>query len=148
MEYEKIWKKILTPDEEVKFEFTIGKLYCILAAILWTIFGALTIHIYGLGIFVTIIAWVYYGWYVKRANAFAFTNKRVLVHRGIIATHLISVDFNKITDVQVKESLLEKIFAKTGNLIINTAGTPFNEIILEHVEMPYEIKKKLDSLRG
>jgi len=50
-------------------------------------------------------------------------------------------------DVRVLEGFLDRLFYKTGTLVINTAGTSTHEVILKHIETPYEVKKKLDGIR-
>lgn len=146
MKYEKIWRKVLAPNEEIKYEFSIGKKYRYFWLILLSIIGLITIT-FG-GIFLILFALFYFGWYLKVANAYAFTNKRVLVHKGWLSTHLISIDYDKITDITVREPFIDRLITKTGHLVINTAGTGFPELILIHIETPYEVKKKLDEIRG
>ena len=85
---------------------------------------------------------------MKIANAFAFTDKRIIVHKGWLNTKMTSVEYEKITDVSVSEGFTEKILTKSGTLLINTAGTTFHELLLTHVESPYELKKELDSIMG
>lgn len=142
-----VWNRILAPEEEVKFEFSLGKRYINLARGFWIILGILLLPLLGLGLILIVFGFLW-GWYLRRANNFAFTTKRVLVLRGWLSTHLISVDYDKITDVIVKEPFFQRIFLDTGTLIINTAGTAFPEIVLENVENPYQIKQKLDAVRA
>ncbi|MCF7916574.1 MAG: PH domain-containing protein [Candidatus Omnitrophica bacterium] len=158
MSYEKIWKKILGTDEKVKFEFSVGDYYIKLGLIFWAIIGLPFLIIFfenpsfisGLSVFPFLMALFYYGFYLKKANAYAFTNKRVLIHRGWLSTKTTSVDYSKITEVKVREPFFSKIITRTGQIAINTATgrTNFQTIILNHVEAPYEIKKKLDSLKS
>lgn len=147
MKYEKIWNKTLSADEKVEVEFSIGDRYRNFKLIIWGIISFPFLFIFGMGIIIFLIALFYFGYYLKVANAYAFTNKRVLIHRGWLSTHTISVDYSKITDVHVSESFLDRIITHTGNIIINTAGTNFAEIILRNVKSPYEIKKQLDNLK-
>jgi uncharacterized membrane protein YdbT with pleckstrin-like domain len=148
MEYEKIWRKTLASEEEIKYEFSIGKRYRYFWLILWGLVGLILIFALApIGILLLLFALFYFGWYLKMANAYAFTNKRILVHKGWLSTHLISIDYDKITDVSVKEPILDRLITKTGHLAINTAGTGFHEVILIHIETPYEIKKKLDEIK-
>jgi twitching motility protein PilT len=80
-------------------------------------------------------------------NIYAFTNKRVLIHRGWLSTNLISVDYHKITDIYVKEGFLQRILFKSGTIAIDTAGTGGKEITLSNVANPYKLKKLLDGLK-
>ena len=160
-----IWDKILSPGEEIKFEFGLGKKYMnyiksvwIGAGILILFFGLILsgkpstiLRIFSLililfGIIFIIIGFVW-GWYLKRANNFAFTNKRILILRGWLSTQLTSIDYEKITDIKAEQEFFEKIAFNTGTLTIDTAGTNFPEVILTDIENPYEIKKKLDEIR-
>lgn len=147
MKYEKIWQKTLSSNEKVEFEFSIGDRYRKFGLIIWAIISLPFLFASGIGIFIFLIALFYYGFYLKAANAYAFTNKRVLIHRGWLSTNTISIDYSKITDVHVQEPFLDKIITHTGNLAINTAGTTFHEVILKHIKSPYEVKKQLDSLK-
>ena len=148
LDYEKIWRKTLGPDEEVKYEFSIGKKYRYLGLFSIGLLGLLiSIGVVWLGIIIILFGLFYFGWYLKVANAYAFTDKRVLIHRGWLSTKLISVDYDKITDVSVEEPFLDRLITKTGHLSVNTAGTTFHEVILKHIQKPYEIKKRLDSFR-
>lgn len=151
MHYDHIWKKTLGPNESVKYEFTVGKRYRKVLLIIWIVIGGI-FSLTGAGAFfgipIILIAAFYYGFYLKTANAYAFTDHRVLVHLGWLSTRLISTEYQKITDVTVHEPFFSRVFFHVGSLAINTAGTSSEEIVLKNVEKPYEVKKKLDELRG
>src|SRR3989344_748460 len=148
MNYDHVWKKSLGPNEEVKFEFSVGSRYrmigmvCLIAIGLLTALGSLMF-----GVIIAAVGAFYFGFYLKTANAFAFTNKRILVHRGWLSTKLISTDYLKVTDVMVTEPFLDRLIYHTGSLEIDSAGTNRENLVLSHVEHPHEIKKKLDELR-
>ncbi len=147
MNYEKIWNKTLGSDEKVEYEFSIGSRYIKFGLIVWGIISLPFLFAAGFGILIFLIALFYYGFYLKVANAYAFTNKRVLIHRGWLSTHTTSIDYSKITDVHIQEPFFDRIITHTGHIAINTAGTTLHEVILKHIESPYEIKKKLDALK-
>ena len=147
-EYQHIWKKVLSQGEEVKHEFSIAKTYRYLGIVVSFLIGVLVgLKVIWLGALIFLFGLFHFGWFLKKANAFAFTSKRVVVHRGLFGTETTTVDYDKITDVKVREPFLEKVFLKSGSLIINTAGTPKPEIVLKHVPEPYELKKKLCYLK-
>jgi uncharacterized membrane protein YdbT with pleckstrin-like domain len=148
MNYEEIWEKVLGLDEKVEFEFSIGDRYRKFGIIVWAIISLPLFFAAGFGIFTFLIALFYYGYYSKVANAYAFTNKHILIHRGWLSTHTISVDYSKITDIHIKEPFLDRIITHTGNIAIVTAGTTVDQIVLQHINSPYEVKKKLDSLKN
>jgi uncharacterized membrane protein YdbT with pleckstrin-like domain len=149
MNYEKIWNKTLSPDEKVEYEFSIGNRYRKFFLIIWGIISLpfLFAYDYRFGILIFLIALFYYGFYLKVANAYAFTNKRVLIHRGWLSTNTTSIDYSKITDVYIQEPFFDRLITHTGHIAINTAGTTLYEVILKHIESPYEVKKKLDALK-
>ncbi len=88
----------------------------------------------------------YFLFYIKISNEFVFTSNRVIVKKGWIGTKTISAKYNRITDINVSQSLIERIF-KTGTLSINTAGSEGYELILKHVAHPYRLKKDLHTLK-
>lgn len=144
MQYAHIWNKALSKDEKVEHEFSVGDRYRKVGLIIW---GIISLILTFIGLITFPIALFYYLFYVKRANIFAFTNKRVLIHRGWLSTHMISVDYSKITDVHVSEGFIQRVLSHTGTLAIVTAGSTSDQIVLKNVEMPYELKKKLDHLK-
>ncbi len=147
MIYTDIWQKVLSEKEKVLYEFSVSGNYSKTYLIIWGVISVPLLFIFGLGLITFIVALIYYGFYLKKSNAYAFTNKRILVHKGLLSTNTISVDYNKITDVTISEKFFDKILTKTGSLFINTAGTTFQEIVLTHIDKPYQVKKKLDEIR-
>lgn len=148
MNYEKIWKKTLGPDEKIEYEFSIGDRYLKIALVVVTIIfiSMMFVEVYSATILL-LLAWFLFGFYFRVANAYALTNKRILIHKGWLSTHLVSVDYSKITDINVSEPFLERIIAHTGYISINTAGTNQMEAILASIDSPYEVKKKIDILK-
>ena len=107
-------------------------------------YGVFTLFIFGLG---ALFPAFYYFVYLKRSNAYAFTNKRVLIHRGWLSTNLISVDYVKITNIFISQSFFQKILTKTGTIAIDTAGTGGEEVVLKNINNPYKLKQLLDDLK-
>jgi hypothetical protein len=148
MEYQHIWRKVLAPNEQVKYEFTVGSRYCMIGAVCTVALGLLlAIASFQFGLIIAALGGFYFGFYLKAANVYAFTDKRVLIHKGWLSTQMISTDYQKVTDVMVIEPFLDRIVYHTGSIEIDSAGTNRENIVLKHVERPYEIKKKLDELR-
>ena len=150
MQYQKIWDKVLNPNEVIKYEFSIGPFYRKLCLILWCLFSLMfffSTDTIGVGIIIILLAAFYYAFYLKVANAYAFSGDRVLIHKGWLSTKLISTEYQKITNVTVHDPFFSRIITKTGTLVIDTAGTSGKEIQLTRIERPYEVKKKLDELR-
>ena len=151
MEHKRIWDKTLNPNEEVKYEFSVSQRYRMIMLVGWCAIGGmflLSSFAAGLGFFMVAFSAFYFGFYMKAANAYAFTDRRVLVHRGWLSTKLISIDYSKITDITVHEPLISRLVFGTGAIKIDAAGTNRENVIIGQVESPYEIKKRLDSLRS
>lgn len=150
MNYQKIWQKTLTNDEKLEYEFSISKRYRIIKIIIWvSLMSIFLLYENTRGLAITVILFVlfYYGFYLKVANAYALTNKRILVHKGWLSTRAISVDYNKITDIIVVEPFFSRIFYKSGHLAVDTAGTGLHEIVLRNISTPYETKKIISGIK-
>lgn len=147
MNYQKIWKKTVLEDEIIKYEFSIGDGYIRFGLMLsFVLCSLLFLNKIYFAVVLFLFALFYFLFYLKISNAYAFTNKRILIHRGWLSTNAVSIEYSKITDIQVEEPFIYKIFTQTGNLSINTAGTSKIEIVLSHVDNPYNLKKILDNL--
>ena len=147
MQHEMIWKKVLNSKEDVKFDFSVGQKYRKLILIVWCVFGAFSFMTSGQLAFILIITGIIHFYYLKVGFAYAFTNTRVIIHTGVFSTSARSVNFDKITEVTVVEPFLSKLIADVGDLIIHT-GNVTDSLVLKNIEKPYEVKKKLDSLRN
>lgn len=163
----KVLEKILNSGEEIKYQFSFGERYLKIMKIATITIGSFILLAIGVAIFLifniskiiilAIIAipltllilysLIYFDWYLKRANIYVITNKRILIHKGWLSTRLISADFNQITDIKVVQPFLDRLIYKAGVLKINTAGMEAHPIILFHIEDPYKIKRKLNEIR-
>ncbi len=169
MSYNPTWDRILADDEKIEYEFSIGWRYRLFGLIVFSLvsFGLIVWGVAtagatteldtpramlgfvtaGMGAALFLFGLFYFLYYLKVANLYAFTNRRVLVGRGGLSTELTGVDYEDITDITVVEPLFEKIFTSTGYIMVNTAGTEQQEIILVAIEDPYGVRKKLDEIR-
>lgn len=165
--YKKIWTKVLSSGEEIKYEFGISDQYIRMSLIFLGIFSAVILIflfiaftqgssdesvelvLLVLMFAIPILAmYFYYGFYLRRANAYAFTNKRVLIHEGWLSTSLNSIDYGKITEIEINEGFFERTFFKTGSMTITTAAQGLYPVILSHIDRPYEIKKQLEKIKS
>ena len=81
---------------------------------------------------------------------YAVTNTRVIIQRGLIGRDFQIVDFDKVTNADVKVDFLDILFGRrSGSIMISTAGTiaytkngaaqrPYT---LSHIANPYEVFK-------
>jgi uncharacterized membrane protein YdbT with pleckstrin-like domain len=158
------WKKYLSENEKIVFEFSLAKKYLAFLRFQWMgysffllfislfclksnslffkLFGYLFLFISFL--FFVISLWV--PWYLKKSNQFALTNKRFLAKRGLLNISLTSIPYSKITDISVTQNFWEKTLFDCGKISVDTAGSPGPEIVLEKIENPFFIKAKIDEL--
>jgi uncharacterized membrane protein YdbT with pleckstrin-like domain len=153
MKYKKIWAKILNSEEEIKYEFSVSKNFSTAMMVLGCLAGIIILFTpgYFVGILVIIASVFYFKYFIFWTNSFAFTNKRVLIYRGWIATDLISIDYNKITDIIVDQPVIGKL-TNSGHLLVNTASSSAIETRqkqkIENIDNPYETKKRLEKFKN
>lgn len=146
----KIKEKIISPDEKILVEFGVAGTYSgfwIFLGILIGVISLILISWLWLGLLLA-VALIAYSFYLKAAYFYFLTDKRVIFYFQFLRTELTSIDYQKITDISVRENFLEKIFFDSGNLAINTAGGPKEEIIFSHIADPHFVKKKLDEIKS
>lgn len=156
----KTWANILEEGEEIKWEFSVGKKYRLLQGLkiaipgilfifvgfLGMLFSFFFIGLVGLGISLIAFGWFDY-WYLRKANNFAFTNRRILCKRGWLGTRLTAARYKKVTHVEVEQPFWDKVITNTGHFRIDTAGISGTEIIFSNIEDPYFIRGKMEELR-
>lgn len=101
------------------------------------------------GIFLFIVAplsFFFHLYYLPISNEFVFTNQRILIKKGWIATNAVSIHYHRITDVSISQSVLDRIL-RIGSLAISTAGSEGDRISLFHVSRPHTLKKELYDLK-
>jgi membrane protein YdbS with pleckstrin-like domain len=158
------WKKYLSENEKIVFEFSLAKKYLAFLRFQWMgysflllfvslfcfkskiwflkILGYLFLFISFL--FFIISLWV--PWYLKKSNQFALTNKRFLAKRGWLNVNLVSIPYSKITDISASQSFWERNLFNCGKISVDTAGSPGPELVLEKIENPFLIKAKIDEI--
>lgn len=107
----------------------IGKIWALSIALLGMIFVALlkTMHLY-------------------HSNRYLLTTRRVIIKHGVFGVKLSTTLFDKITHLEVDQSITDRILMHHGSIIINTAGMNKGEIILKYVDYPMELKNLLERL--
>lgn len=96
-------------------------------------------------VIVPIISFIH-TFYLRISNEYIFTEERVLIKNGWLATKIIGINYNRITDVKVTQGIVDRIIG-IGSLLINTAGGEDYEVQLQHVKHPYDLKKDLHVLK-
>ena len=54
--------------------------------------------------------------------------------------------YDKITHLEVDQTIMDRLLLHHGSIIINTAGVTKGEIILKYVDYPLELKNLLERL--
>lgn len=80
------------------------------------------------------------------ANRYLLTTRRVIIKKGVLTIKMTSALYDKITHIEVVQSFFDKLFMRHGNIIVNTAGTNKDEIILKYVDYPIEFKNLLERM--
>lgn len=147
---EKIKGKIISPDEKILAEFGVAKIYTgffiflgLIILIVAVVVSLFFMSDFWLASFLGLAA-LAHSLYLRVAYFYFLTDKRIIYYYRFLSTKLVSIDYQKITDLNVRENFLEKIFFGSGNLAINTAGTSKEEIVFFHVANPHYLKKIID----
>lgn len=84
--------------------------------------------------------------HVFHSNRYLLTTRRVIIKQGLFSVKLIATLFDKITHLEVDQSIVDRLFLHHGTIIINTAGMNKDEISLRFVDYPMELKNLLERL--
>ncbi|MDD2822626.1 MAG: PH domain-containing protein [Candidatus Daviesbacteria bacterium] len=158
----KAFEKFLAEDEELILATGFGSVYLrsvFMQAILWPgiifwIIGLASANFlqinlgYGLlvGLIFSCLVAFLKSTHAYHANRYLLTTRRVIIKRGVFAVSLTSALYDKITHIEVIQSFIDKLFYHLGNIIINTAGTNKDEIVLKYVDYPVEFKNLLERM--
>lgn len=84
--------------------------------------------------------------HIYHANRYLLTTRRVIIKKGLFSVKLMAALFDKITHLEVDQSIVDRLFLHHGTIIINTAGLNKGEIVLKYVDYPMELKNLLERL--
>lgn len=84
--------------------------------------------------------------HVYHANRYLLTTRRVIIKKGLFSVKLTAALFDKITHLEVDQSIIDRLLMHHGTIIVNTAGLNKGEIILKFVDYPLELKNLLERL--
>ncbi len=84
--------------------------------------------------------------HLYHANKYLLTTKRVMIKKGIFGVKLTAALYDKITHIEVDQGFIDRILLHHGSIIINTAGSNKDEIVLRSVDYPIELKNLLERL--
>lgn len=84
--------------------------------------------------------------HVYHANRYLLTTRRVIIKKGLFSVKLTAALFDKITHLEVDQSIVDRLLLHHGTIIVNTAGLNKGEITLKFVDYPMELKNLLERL--
>lgn len=77
---------------------------------------------------------------------YLFTNRRLIIKRGLFAVSIMTVPLDKISHLSVRQTVIERLAFGDGTVVIHTAGPTPIEMVLEHIENPFAAKNLIESL--
>lgn len=80
------------------------------------------------------------------ANRYILTTRRVIIKKGLLSVRLTSALYDKITHIEVEQSVMDRLIMKHGNIIINTAGGNKDQIQVAAIDEPIKFKNLLERL--
>lgn len=83
---------------------------------------------------------------LKKGIQYILTTKRVIVQRGYFNINLYSVPYNKITHIESRQDLIDRLLYRHGEIIVRIAGTENKELVLKHIDNPIDFKNILENL--
>jgi len=84
--------------------------------------------------------------HIYHANRYLLTTRRVIIKNGIFGVKLTAALYDKITHIEVDQGFVDRLLLHHGSIIINTAGSNKDEIVLKSVDYPIELKNLLERL--
>lgn len=99
-----------------------------------------------LGLVVAIIIAFLRIYWINLANKYLLTTRRIIIKNGFFTNKLSSALYDKITHIEVEQGFVDRLFLNHGKIIINTAGSNKDELILKFVESPIQFKNLLERL--
>jgi uncharacterized membrane protein YdbT with pleckstrin-like domain len=158
----KAFERFLAEDEELIIATGYGKVYLRSIFMQFIIWPGLVFWIIGLvfanfsqinlgyGLLVGLILSCLFAFlktmHAYHANRYLLTTRRVIIKRGVFAVSLTSALYDKITHIEVIQGFIDKLLYHLGSIIVNTAGTNKDEIVLKYVDYPVEFKNLLERM--
>ena len=156
------FRKYLSEDEELVLVTSLSQAYLRSKFIIYLLFPGMVFFGLGLG-----LAWLLSmskGWalslaftgffgsaalktaHLYHSNRYLLTTRRVIIKKGVFGVKITAALFDKITNLEVNQSFVDRILLHHGSIIVNTAGVTKGEINLRFVDYPLELKNLLERL--
>ena len=130
----KFIKSTLPENETIEMEISFHWTHALIAWLYLVFLGWLLVGIY---LFVSMhIA----KWTTERA----LTNRRLVIKRGLISRQTEEISFNRIEEVNLNQSMLQRIL---GSGDIRVTGTGSGEVVMKNIDAPLSVQKKINEVR-
>lgn len=126
----KEYSKFLSPDEKIVKVLGIAT-----SQFVWDLFWSIILLPVLIGFYFLIAAI-----YRKLTIRYLISDKRVIVKTGLIGQSTVSANYNKITDITVRQGIIGRVLLHTGTIFLDTAGSDEKEVVLEWINNPFEVK--------
>lgn len=93
----------------------------------------------------TVVAW-WRMWALDMSTKYLLTTRRIVVKKGLLSVRIATALYNKITHIEVEQGFMDRVFLNHGTVIINTAGSNKDELVLGFIEAPIQFKNLLERL--
>lgn len=159
---QKSFRKFLSEDEELMLVTGFSKAYTRSKFLIYVLFPGMLFLAVSLGlgwvfnldkiwalvtgIFLMFLSALIRIMHVYHANRYLLTTRRVIIKRGLFSVKLTAALFDKITHLEVDQSIVDRLLLHHGTIIVNTAGLNKGEITLKFVDYPMELKNLLERL--
>lgn len=130
----KFIKSTLPENETIEMEISFHWTHALIAWLYLVFLGWLLVGIY---LFVSMYV---EKWMTERA----LTNRRLVIKRGLIRRQTEEISFNRIEEVNLNQSILQRIL---GSGDIRVTGTGSGEIIMKNIDAPLSVQKKINEVR-
>lgn len=84
--------------------------------------------------------------HLYHSHRYLLTTRRAMIKQGLLSVKLTTALYDKITHIEVDQSLVDRLLLHHGTVIVNTAGMNKNEFILKYIDYPIEFKNLLERL--
>ncbi|MDZ4784774.1 MAG: PH domain-containing protein [bacterium] len=85
-------------------------------------------------------------YFTKEGIQYILTNKRLIVQTGYFQVTLCSASYNKVTHIEVRQGVMDRLFYKYGKIIVGTAGSDQKSIVLDYIGQPVAFKNIMEGL--
>lgn len=130
----KFIKSTLPENETIEMEISFHWTHALIAWLYLVFLGWLLVGIY---LFVSMYV---EKWMTERA----LTNRRLVIKRGLIRRQTEEISFNRIEEVNLNQSILQRIL---GSGDIRVTGTGSGEVIMKNIDAPLSVQKKINEVR-